>query len=53
MKMVYLIEQVKDISSVNESFTVENGLLTRKYTVVRSKVYTKYKNLIDNMYNQV
>ena len=44
------IEQIKDIVIIDEPFTIENGLMTRKYTVIRTKVYDKYKNLIDNMY---
>ncbi|MBR3654426.1 MAG: AMP-binding protein [Elusimicrobia bacterium] len=44
------IEQIKDIVIIDEPFSIENGLMTRKYTVIRTKVYDKYKNLIDNMY---
>ena len=44
------IEQIKDVIFIDEPFTIENGLMTRKYTVIRTKVYDKYKNLIDNMY---
>ncbi len=44
------IEQIKDIVFIDEPFTIENGLMTRKYTIIKSKVYNKYKNLVDNMY---
>ncbi len=44
------IEQIKDIVFIDEPFTIENGLMTRKYTIIRTKVYDKYHNLIDNMY---
>ena len=44
------IEQIKDIVFIDEPFTIENGLMTRKYTIIRTKVYDKYQNLIDNMY---
>lgn len=44
------IEQIKDIVFIDEPFTIENGLMTRKYTIIKSKVYDKYKNLVDNMY---
>ena len=46
------IEQIKDIVFIDEPFTIENGLMTRKYTIVRTKVYNKYKKLIDNMYGE-
>ncbi len=43
-------EQIKDIAFTTETFTMQNGLMTKKYTIVRNKVYDKYKNLIDDMY---
>ncbi len=43
-------EQIKDICFINEPFTIENGFMTRKYTIIRNKIYDRYKNLIDNMY---
>ena len=44
------IEQVKNISFIDEKLTVNNGFLTAKYTIVRNKVYEKYKTVIENMY---
>ena len=43
-------EQIKDIVFIDEPFTIENGLMTKKYTVIKTKVYDRYRNLIDNMY---
>ena len=44
------IEQIKDIFIIDVPFTIENGFMTRKYTIIRSKVYDKYKNVIEYMY---
>jgi long-chain acyl-CoA synthetase len=44
------IEQVKNISFIDEKLTVNNGFLTAKYTIIRNKVYEKYKTVIENMY---
>ena len=44
------IEQVKNISFIEEPFTVENGMLTKKYTMARNKIYAHYKEIIENMY---
>lgn len=44
------IEQVKNISFIDEKLTVENGFLTAKYTIIRSRVYEKYRAVIENMY---
>ncbi len=46
------IEQIKDITFIDEPFTIENGLMTKKYTIIKTKVYDKYKKLIDNMYGE-
>ena len=43
-------EQIKDIAFTAETFTIQNGLMTKKYTIIRNKVYNRYKNLIDDMY---
>lgn len=44
------IEQVKNISFIEEPFTVENGMLTKKYTMARNKIYANYREIIENMY---
>lgn len=44
------IEQIKNISFINDEFTIENGFLTAKHTIIRSKIYEKYKTIIENMY---
>lgn len=44
------IEYVRKISFIDEPFTIENGLLSKKYTLIRDKIYNKYQNLINKMY---
>jgi len=35
---------------INESFSIENGLLTPTMKVKRNKVIEKYKNVLENFY---
>ena len=45
------IEQIKNVFFVTEQFKIENGFLTTKMKLKRNKIYNKYKNEIENMYN--
>ena len=47
-----LVEKIKKIQLIEESFTIENGLLTPTMKVKRNKVIVKYKNLIENFYKK-
>jgi len=50
-KSLTLIEKIKKFRLIEESFTIENGLLTPTMKVKRNKVISKYKNTIENLYN--
>ena len=43
-------EKVKQFSVLNESFSVENGLMSATQKVKRNKVFEKYENVIGKMY---
>lgn len=45
------IQEIRNITILKQHFTRENGLLTQKNTIAKSKVYNKYKELIFDMYN--
>jgi len=45
-----LLEKIKKFYLINESFSIENGLLTPTMKVKRNKVIAKYKNILDNFY---
>ena len=47
-----LIEKVKNFYMIEESFTIENGLLTPTMKVKRNKVINKYKNILENFYKK-
>ena len=47
-----LVEKIKKIHLINESFTIENGLLTPTMKVKRNKVINKYKNILENFYKK-
>jgi len=47
-----LVEKIKKFHLVNESFSIENGLLTPTMKVKRNKVITKYKNILENFYKK-
>jgi len=49
-KNLTLVEKIKKFSLIQESFTIENGLLTPTMKVKRNRVITKYKNLLENFY---
>jgi long-chain acyl-CoA synthetase len=45
-----LLEKIKKFHLINESFSIENGLLTPTMKVKRNKVTIKYKNILENFY---
>ena len=47
-----LIEKIKKFQLINESFSIENGLLTPTMKVKRNKVILKYKNILENFYKK-
>jgi long-chain acyl-CoA synthetase len=49
-KNLTLVEKIKKFELIEESFTIENGLLTPTMKVKRNKVIVKYKNLLENFY---
>ena len=50
-KNLTLVEKIKKFHVINENFTIENGLLTPTMKVKRNKVIAKYKNILENFYN--
>ena len=49
-KNLTLLEKIKKFHLINESFSIENGLLTPTMKVKRNKVIAKYKNILENFY---
>ena len=47
-----LVEKIKKFQLINESFSIENGLLTPTMKVKRNKVIAKYKNVLENFYRK-
>lgn len=45
-----VFEKVKQFALLNESFSVENGLMSATQKVKRNKVFEKYKDVIGKMY---
>ncbi len=45
-----LLEKIKRIQLIDESFSIENGLMTPTMKVKRKKVTEKYKNQLENLY---
>jgi len=45
-----LVEKIKKIQLIDESFSIENGLLTPTMKVKRKKVIEKYKNDLEKLY---
>ena len=50
-KNLTLVEKIKKFHVISENFTIENGLLTPTMKVKRNKVIAKYKNILENFYN--
>jgi len=49
-KKLTLVEKIKRIQLIDESFSIENGLLTPTMKVKRKKVKEKYKNELEKLY---
>ena len=47
-----LVEIIKKFHILDESFTIENGLLTPTMKVKRSKVILKYRNILESFYKK-
>ena len=47
-----LVEKIKKFHLIDESFSIENGLLTPTMKVKRNKVIAKYKNILENFYKK-
>ena len=47
-----LIEKIKKFHLINESFSIENGLLTPTMKIKRNKIIVKYKNTLENFYKK-
>jgi len=47
-----LLEKIKKFYLINESFSIENGLLTPTMKIKRNKVILKYKNILENFYKK-
>ena len=47
-----LIEKIKKFRIIEESFSIENGLLTPTLKVKRNKVIEKYKDILENFYKK-
>jgi long-chain acyl-CoA synthetase len=45
-----LVEKVKKFYLIEDNFTIDNGLLTPTMKIKRSKIITKYKNILENFY---
>jgi len=51
-KSLSIVEKIKKFHLLDESFSIENGLLTPTMKVKRNKVTTKYKNILENFYKK-
>ena len=49
-KKLTLLEKIKKIQLIDETFSIENGLMTPTMKVKRKKVTEKYKNQLENLY---
>ncbi|MBO6489278.1 MAG: long-chain fatty acid--CoA ligase [Pelagibacteraceae bacterium] len=49
-KNLTLLEKIKKFHLINESFSIENGLLTPTMKVKRNKVIARYKNILEDFY---
>jgi len=47
-----LVEKIKKFHIIEDSFTIENGLLTPTMKVKRNRVIKKYKNILESFYNK-
>ena len=44
------IENIKKFFTINENFSIENGMLTPTMKLKRYKIIKKYKNNFENLY---
>ena len=44
------IEKIKKFFTINEKFSIENGMLTPTLKLKRYKIVTKYKNQFEKLY---
>tara|TARA_Y100000590_G_scaffold58634_1_gene62012 strand:+ start:4333 stop:6051 length:1719 start_codon:yes stop_codon:yes gene_type:complete len=51
-KNLTLVEKIKKFYLLDESFSIENGLLTPTMKVKRNKVTEKYKDILENFYKK-
>ena len=49
-KKLTVLEKIKKIQLIDESFSIENGLMTPTMKVKRKKVTEKYKNQLEKLY---
>ncbi len=49
-KKLTLLEKIKKIQLIDESFSIENGLMTPTMKIKRKKVTEKYKNQLEKLY---
>ena len=49
-KKLTLLEKIKKMQLIDESFSIENGLMTPTMKVKRKKVTEKYKNQLEKLY---
>jgi len=47
-----LVEKIKKFNLLDESFSIENGLLTPTMKIKRSRIINKYKNILENFYKK-
>ena len=45
-----VFEKIKQFALLNESFSVENGMMSMTQKIKRNKVFEKYENVIGKMY---
>ena len=51
-KNLTVVEKIKKFHIINETFSIENGLLTPTMKVKRNKVIAKYKNILEHLYKK-
>ena len=51
-KNLTIVEKIKKFHLINETFSIENGLLTPTMKVKRNKVIAKYKNILEHLYKK-
>ena len=51
-KNLTVVEKIKKFHLINETFSIENGLLTPTMKVKRNKVIVKYKNILEHLYKK-